>query len=121
MDSSSSFANFNPLNADRVLANHRRQFADATENGRLALISSPAAIDEFMDVVKRPFTISFRQATPINSAVFYGEPNCSARRIPQVRLERLSANSSIGRDRNADPWKMAGWSNISVMKASGFL
>jgi len=54
MDSSSSFANFNPLNADRVLANHRRQFADATENGRLALISSPAAIDEFMDVVKRP-------------------------------------------------------------------
>src|SRR5438094_6777037 len=68
-----------------------------------------------------PFTISFRQATPINSAIFYGEPNCSARRIPQVRLERLSANSSIGRDRNADPWKMAGWSNISVMKASGFL
>jgi len=121
MDSSSSFANFNPLNADRVLANHRRQFADATENGRLALISSPAAIDEFMDVVKRPFTISFRQATPINSAIFYGEPNCSARLIPQVRLERLSANSSIGRDRNADPWKMAGLSNISVMKASGFL
>ena len=98
-----------------------RQFADATENGRLGLITSPAAIDEFMDVVKRPFTISFRQATPINSAIFYGEPNCSARRIPQVRLERLSANSSIGRDRNADPWKMAGLSNISVMKASGFL
>jgi uncharacterized protein len=31
-----------------------RQFSDAAENGRLSLISSPAAIDEFIEVVKRP-------------------------------------------------------------------
>jgi len=31
-----------------------RQFADAVEQGRLALISSPAAIDEFVEVIKRP-------------------------------------------------------------------
>ena len=29
-----------------------RQFADATENGRVALISSPVAIDEFVEVVQ---------------------------------------------------------------------
>jgi len=46
-----------------------RQFADAAETGRVVLISSPAAIDEFVEVAERSaFRDLIAQPTRINSA-----------------------------------------------------